>query len=78
MGIFSDKDENETVESTDAAEEIAATDEAPTEPETEVVAETVESEGGMIKWEKPSGVEIKTNSLSETVAYAESLGWKRK
>lgn len=31
----------------------------------------------MIKWIKPSGVEIETNDLEETVAYVESLGWKR-
>lgn len=31
----------------------------------------------MIKWIKPSGVEIETNDLEATVAYCESLGWKR-
>lgn len=78
MSMFSNKDENETTESTDAAEEIAATDETPTEPEAEAVAETVESEGGMITWEKPSGVEIETNDLPATIATAEGLGWTRK
>ena len=32
----------------------------------------------MIKWIKPSGVELETNDSKETVAYCESLGWKRK
>jgi hypothetical protein len=32
----------------------------------------------MIKWVKPSGVELETNDLKKTVAYCESLGWKRK
>lgn len=31
-----------------------------------------------IKWVKPSGVEIETNDMPETVAYCESLEWKRK
>ena len=79
MGIFNNNsDENETVESNEAAPEVAATDEAPTETETEVVAETVESEGGMITWGKPSGAEIQTNDLPATIATAEGLGWKRK
>lgn len=78
MGMFSNKDENETVESTDAAPEVAATDENPTEPETEAVAETVESEGGMITWVRPSGTEIKTNDSDASIATAEGLGWERK
>jgi hypothetical protein len=31
----------------------------------------------MIKWIKPSGVELETNELKATVAYCESLDWKR-
>lgn len=31
----------------------------------------------MIKWIKPSGLEITTNERSETVAYCEKLGWER-
>lgn len=31
----------------------------------------------MIKWEKPNGTTIETNDSPETVAYCESLGWKR-
>jgi hypothetical protein len=31
----------------------------------------------MIKWTKPSGVEVETNELKATIAYCESLGWKR-
>lgn len=31
-----------------------------------------------IVWIKPSGVEITTNDLKETVEYLESLGYKRK
>lgn len=29
-------------------------------------------------WIKPNGTEIETNDLPATIAYAESLGWKRK
>ena len=29
-------------------------------------------------WIKSSGLEIKTNDLKETIAYAKSLGWKEK
>ncbi len=32
----------------------------------------------MIKWTKPSGQEVETNDLPETVAYCEALGWERK
>jgi len=32
----------------------------------------------LIKWVKPSKLEIETNDRKETVAYCESLGWKRK
>lgn len=31
----------------------------------------------MIKWKKPSGLEIETNDEPATVEYCESLGWKR-
>ena len=31
----------------------------------------------MIDWIKPSGAPITTNDQKETVAYCESLGWKR-
>lgn len=31
----------------------------------------------MINWTKPNGLPIRTNSRTETVEYAESLGWKR-
>ena len=31
---------------------------------------------GTIVWTKPSGLEIETNDMEETVKYAESLGWK--
>jgi len=31
----------------------------------------------LIKWTKPSGVEIQTNDREETIEYCESLGWKR-
>ncbi len=31
----------------------------------------------MIKWKKPSGLEIETNDMEATVVYCESLGWKR-
>ena len=31
-----------------------------------------------IKWVKPNGNEIETNGEKATVAYCESLGWKRK
>ena len=30
----------------------------------------------MAKWKKPSGVEIETNDLPETIEYCESLGWE--
>ncbi len=30
-----------------------------------------------IKWKRPSGSTIETNDSAETIAYAESLGWKR-
>ncbi len=29
-------------------------------------------------WVKPSGIEIEANDRKETIAYCESLGWKRK
>lgn len=29
-----------------------------------------------MKWVKPSGQEIETNDLPETIEYCESLGWK--
>jgi hypothetical protein len=32
----------------------------------------------LIKWVKPSKIEIETNDSEKTVAYCESLGWKRK
>lgn len=32
----------------------------------------------MIVWVKQSGSEIETNDRKETIAYAESIGWKRK
>lgn len=32
----------------------------------------------MIIWIRPSGREIETNDLDETVKLAKSLGWKRK
>ena len=31
----------------------------------------------MIKWTKPSGLEIETNDLPATIAYCEGLGWVR-
>lgn len=31
----------------------------------------------MIKWIKPSGVEIETNDREETVKHCEKLGWTR-
>lgn len=31
-----------------------------------------------IIWIKPSGLEFKTNDLDATIAYCESLGYKRK
>lgn len=31
----------------------------------------------VIKWVKPNGVEISTNTLAATIEYAESLGWER-
>lgn len=31
-----------------------------------------------MKWIKPNGTEIETNDSEETIAYCESLGWKRK
>ena len=31
----------------------------------------------MIKWVKPSGIEIETNDNKATVDYCESLKWKR-
>ena len=31
----------------------------------------------LIKWKRPSGKEIETNDLKDTIALAESLGWKR-
>ena len=30
-----------------------------------------------IKWVKPNGNELETNDNKDTVAYCESLGWKR-
>ena len=30
-----------------------------------------------MKWIKPSGLEIEINDNKETIAYAESLGWKK-
>lgn len=32
----------------------------------------------MIKWLKPSGIEIETNEEEHTIKAAESHGWKRK
>lgn len=32
----------------------------------------------MIKWIRPSGSEIETNELKETIAACEKMGWKRK
>ena len=29
-----------------------------------------------MKWIKPSGIEIETNNLEETLKYCVSLGWK--
>jgi len=29
-----------------------------------------------MKWEKPSGIEIETNDMKETIEYCKSLGWK--
>lgn len=29
-----------------------------------------------MKWIKPSGVEIETNDMPETLAYCRSLGWQ--
>lgn len=29
-----------------------------------------------MKWIKPSGIEIETNDLEETIKYCKSLGWK--
>lgn len=31
-----------------------------------------------MKWIRPSGLEIETNDLEETVKYCKSLGWKEK
>lgn len=31
----------------------------------------------MSKWIKPSGIDFETNDMPETIAYLESLGWKR-
>lgn len=31
----------------------------------------------MIKWKKPSGVEVETNDNPDNVEYCISLGWKR-
>lgn len=31
-----------------------------------------------MEWVKPSGVEVKTNDMPETIKYCESLGWKEK
>jgi len=31
----------------------------------------------MITWMRPSGTPITTNDKKETIAFAESLGWKR-
>lgn len=30
-----------------------------------------------MKWTKPNGTEIETNDSPETIAYCESLGWKK-
>lgn len=32
----------------------------------------------MVVWVKKDGTEISLNSFPDTIAYAESLGWKRK
>lgn len=32
----------------------------------------------MMKWIKPSGIEIETNDKEETIEYCKSLGWKEK
>lgn len=29
-----------------------------------------------MKWVKPSGLEIETNDMKETIEYCKSLGWK--
>jgi hypothetical protein len=29
-----------------------------------------------MKWIKPSGLEIETNDMKETIEYCKSLGWK--
>lgn len=29
-----------------------------------------------MKWQKPSGMEIETNDMPETIEYCKSLGWK--
>jgi len=29
----------------------------------------------MIMWDRPSGTQLETNELPETIAYCESLGW---
>ncbi len=31
----------------------------------------------MAHWVKPSGIEMKTNDMKETIEYCESLGWER-
>ena len=31
----------------------------------------------MITWDRPSGTQLETNDLPETIAYCESLGWKK-
>ena len=29
-------------------------------------------------WIKPSGIEVETNDMPETIAYCNSIGWKEK
>lgn len=29
-----------------------------------------------MKWKKPSGMEIETNDMDETIEYCKSLGWE--
>ena len=31
----------------------------------------------MIKWKKPSGIELETNDDQGSISFAESKGWKR-
>jgi len=39
--------------------------------------EATKQKAAVIKWEKPNGNKIETNDLPATVAYCESLDWKR-